>query len=65
MELNIATVLLSKVFKGSQCNLDGYVISGNGAVLADVALHQDRVYWEVTVVDFPEGAEFVLGVARK
>ena len=57
---------MSLTFRGKDCKItDGYVVSGRGTVLANAALHQDRVYWEVTVEKLPKGADFVLGVARK
>jgi hypothetical protein len=61
----VDTVILSDKFRGSRVECQGDTVSGVGAVLAEAPLHQDRVYWEVTVVDLPDGADFVVGVARK
>jgi hypothetical protein len=58
-------VPLSTVFKGSKCVVDGSTAKGTGTVLAEAPLHQDRVYWEVTLAALPDGADFALGVARK
>ena len=58
-------VPLSRLFKGSKVVIDGYSIKGEGTVLADAPLHQDRVYWEVTVVKLPANGKFSLGVSRR
>ena len=58
-------VPLSRLFKGSKVVIDGYSIKGEGTVLADAPLHQDRVYWEVTVVKLPSTGKFSLGVSRR
>eukprot|EP00750_Incisomonas_marina_P005330 INCI13910.2.p1 GENE.INCI13910.2~~INCI13910.2.p1 ORF type:complete len:177 (+),score=20.39 INCI13910.2:138-668(+) len=53
-------------FRGTSVKVEsGNVVSGSGAVVANVPLHQDRAYWEVTIVDLPEGSNFALGVAKQ
>lgn len=49
-----------RVFEG----LDGDSVSGSGTVLAEIEVEQDAAYWEVRIVDLPEGGSFCVGVAR-
>ena len=59
-------VRIGSKFRGTSVKVEsGNVVSGSGAVVANVPLHQDRAYWEVTIVDLPEGSNFALGVAKQ
>uniref|UniRef100_A0A7S3LPW5 SPRY domain-containing protein n=1 Tax=Aplanochytrium stocchinoi TaxID=215587 RepID=A0A7S3LPW5_9STRA len=49
--------------KDVKVSKDGCSVSGNGTCMVKTALHQDKVYWEITVVETGEG-KFRLGVCK-
>ena len=47
--------------RAGQLTVSGLRVSGNGQILAEQAVLQDRAYWEVTIED--AGRSFAFGVA--
>jgi hypothetical protein len=55
-------VIFSGGHKSKECVVSQFCISGTGIALANTLLLQTRAYFELTIVELPDGSDFRVGV---